>query len=269
MARVFSGIQPSGELHIGNYLGAVQNWVKLQHQHDCLFSVVDLHAITQPYEVSSLAQRTSEMAIGLLAAGLDPERAIVFVQSHVREHTELNWLLNAHGVTPLGELERQTQFKDKAQRQESVSAGLLNYPVLQAADVLLYQAALVPVGEDQLQHLELMREIARRWNARFANGGGLSFPQPQALLSTAKRVIAWTRLQTGDLGQHDDHPHTPPRARPRVAGAAGHSGRDPAGGRGESAGARPRHDGAGAAVHGFARGSGGLMQHFIEQMIQM
>src|SRR5216110_2649101 len=187
MARVFSGIQPSGELHIGNYLGAVQNWVKLQHQHDCLFSVVDLHAITQPYEVSSLAQRTSEMAIGLLAAGLDPERAIVFVQSHVPEHSELNWLLNT--VTPLGELERQTQFKDKAQRQASVAAGLLNYPVLQAADVLLYQAALVPVGEDQLQHLELMREIARRWNARFANGGGFSFPEPQALLSTAKRVL--------------------------------------------------------------------------------
>src|SRR5437762_580922 len=186
MARVFSGIQPSGELHIGNYLGAVQNWVKLQHQHDCLFSVVDLHAITQPYEVSSLAQRTSEMAIGLLAAGLDPERAIVFVQSHVREHTELNWLLNAHGVTPLGELERQTQFKDKAQRQESVSAGLLNYPVLQAADVLLYQAALVPVGEDQLQHLELMREIARRWNHRF---GTDFFPEPQALLTPTKRVL--------------------------------------------------------------------------------
>ncbi len=320
MARVFSGIQPSGELHIGNYLGAVQNWVKLQHQHDCLFSVVDLHAITQPYEVSSLAQRTSEMAIGLLAAGLDPERAIVFVQSHVREHTELNWLLNAHGVTPLGELERQTQFKDKAQRQESVSAGLLNYPVLQAADVLLYQAALVPVGEDQLQHLELMREIARRWNARFANGGGFSFPEPQALLSTAKRVLGldgqakmskslgntiglfdtpetiWEklkpaatdparvtrkdpgnpdsrlgvpRLQARARGQYDSHAHPPPRARPRVAGAAGDSERDPAGGRGEGAGARPRHDGAGAAVHGFARGSGGLMQHFIEQMIQM
>ncbi|HXL12176.1 MAG TPA: tryptophan--tRNA ligase, partial [Gemmatimonadales bacterium] len=136
MARVFSGIQPSGELHIGNYLGAVQNWVKLQHQHDCLFSVVDLHAITQPYEVSSLAQRTIEMAIGLFAVGLDPERAIVFVQSHVPEHSELNWLLNT--VAPLGELERQTQFKDKAQRQESIPAGLLNYPVLQAADVLLY-----------------------------------------------------------------------------------------------------------------------------------
>src|SRR2546430_1214854 len=138
MARVFSGIQPSGELHIGNYLGAVRNWVTLQHQHDCLFCVVDLHAITQSYEVSSLAQRTIEMAIGLFAVGLDPQRAIVFVQSHVPEHSELNWLLNT--VTPLGELERQTQFKDKAQRQESIPAGLLNYPVLQAADVLLYRA---------------------------------------------------------------------------------------------------------------------------------
>src|SRR5437667_11652940 len=125
MARVFSGIQPSGELHIGNYLGAVRNWVTLQHQHDCLFCVVDLHAITQSYEVSSLAQRTIEMAIGLFAVGLDPQRAIVFVQSHVPEHSELNWLLNT--VTPLGELERQTQFKDKAQRQESSPAGLLSW----------------------------------------------------------------------------------------------------------------------------------------------
>src|ERR1700693_5619343 len=185
MARVFSGIQPSGELHIGNYLGAVQNWVKLQDQHECLFSVVDLHAITQPYDAATLPQRTLDMAIGLFAAGLDPARAIVFVQSHVSEHTELNWLLNT--VTPLGELERQTQFKDKSQRQESVPAGLLNYPVLQAADVLLYEATLVPVGEDQLQHLELMREIARRWNARFANG--CASREPQALLSTAKRVL--------------------------------------------------------------------------------
>jgi tryptophanyl-tRNA synthetase len=185
MARVFSGIQPSGDLHIGNYLGAVQNWVRLQHQHDCLFSVVDLHAITQPYDAATLAQRTLDMAIGLFAVGLDPERAIVFVQSHVAEHSELNWLLTT--VTPLGELERQTQFKDKAQRQESVPAGLLNYPVLQAADVLLYEATLVPVGEDQLQHLELMREIARRWNTRFAKG--FAFPEPQALLSTAKRVL--------------------------------------------------------------------------------
>ncbi len=185
MARVFSGIQPSGELHIGNYLGAVQSWVKLQHQHDCLFCVVDLHAITQPYDAATLAQRTIDMAIGLFAAGIDPARAIVFVQSHVPEHTELYWVLNT--VTPLGELERQTAFKDKAQRQESVPAGLLNYPILQAADVLLYEATLVPVGEDQLQHLELMREIARRWNTRFADG--FSLPEPQALLSTTKRVL--------------------------------------------------------------------------------
>src|SRR5205807_929173 len=201
MARVFSGIQPSGELHIGNYLGAVQNWVTLQHQHDCLFCVVDLHAITQPYDVSSLAQRTIEMAIGLFAVGLDPERAIVFVQSHVPEHSELNWLLNT--VTPLGELERQTQFKDKAQRHDSIPAGLLNYPVLQAADVLLYRATLVPVGEDQLQHLELMREIARRWNTRFAEGAGFTLPEPQALLATAKRVLADNMIAT----------LTPPRER--------------------------------------------------------
>ena len=184
--RVFSGIQPSGELHIGNYLGAVQNWVRLQTEYDCLFGVVDLHAITQPYEPAELSQRTLDMARSLFAAGLDPDQCIVFVQSHVAEHSELNWLLNAHGVAPLGELERQTQFKDKSQRQESVSAGLLNYPVLQAADVLLYKASLVPVGEDQVQHLELMRELARRWNARYAGG---FFPEPQPLLTKTKRVL--------------------------------------------------------------------------------
>ena len=186
MTRVFSGIQPSGELHIGNYLGAVQNWVRLQTQHDCLFSIVDLHAITQPYDAATLASLTLDMAVSLYAVGLDPEKCIVFVQSHVVEHAELNWLFNAHGVAPLGELERQTQFKDKSQRQESVSAGLLNYPVLQAADVLLYKASLVPVGEDQVQHLELMREIARRWNARY---GASYFPEPQPLLTKTKRVL--------------------------------------------------------------------------------
>jgi len=186
MTRIFSGIQPSGELHLGNYLGAVQNWVRLQTQYDSLFCVVDLHAITQPYDHATLAPLTLDMAVSLFAAGLDPERCIVFVQSHVAEHSELNWLLNAHGVTPLGELERQTQFKDKTQRQESVSAGLLNYPVLQAADVLLYKASLVPVGEDQVQHLELMREIARRWNARY---GDNYFPEPQPLLTKTKRVL--------------------------------------------------------------------------------
>ena len=184
MTRVFSGIQPSGELHIGNYLGAVQNWVRLQSQHECLFCVVDLHAITQPYDPAALPQLTIDMAISLYAAGLDPERCIVFVQSHVAEHTELNWLLTS--VTPLGELERQTQFKDKSQRQESVAMGILAYPVLQAADVLLYKASLVPVGEDQVQHLELMREIARRWNARY---GKAYFPEPQPLLTKTRRVL--------------------------------------------------------------------------------
>ncbi len=184
MRRIFSGIQPSGELHIGNYLGAVQNWVRLQTEYDSLFCVVDLHAITQDYDPKSLSSLTLDMAVSLYAAGLDPDKCIVFVQSHVAEHTELNWLLTS--VTPLGELERQTQFKDKAQRQESILAGLLAYPVLQAADVLLYKASLVPVGEDQVQHLELMREIARRLNARYGEG---YFPEPQPLLTRTKRVL--------------------------------------------------------------------------------
>src|SRR5467141_4825758 len=184
MARIFSGIQPSGELHIGNCLGAVQNWVRLQTEHDCLFSIVHLHAITQPYDPGALASLTLDMAVSLFAAGLDPDKCIVFVQSHVAEHTELNWLLTT--LAPLGELERQTQFKDKAQRQEAVALWLLAYPVLQAADVFLYKASLVPVGEDQVQHLELMREIARRWNARY---GHEFFPEPQPLLTNTKRVL--------------------------------------------------------------------------------
>jgi tryptophanyl-tRNA synthetase len=185
MSRIFSGIQPSGELHIGNWLGAVQNWVNLQKSYDTLFCVVDLHAVSGKYEHESLAQRTREMAIGLLAAGIDPDSAILFVQSHVPEHSELQWLLNT--VTPLGELERMTQFKDKAQRFESVPAGLLNYPVLMAADILLYRANLVPVGDDQIQHLELAREIARRWNAEFGRGEDF-FPEPQPILTEAKRI---------------------------------------------------------------------------------
>ena len=187
MARIFSGIQPSGELHIGNWLGAVQNWVRLQQQHECLFCIVDLHAITGPYDAASLAARTREMAIGLLASGIDPERATLFVQSHVAEHAELQWLLNA--VTPVGELERMTQFKDKSQRVESVPAGILNYPVLMAADILLYQAELVPVGDDQVQHLELSREIARKWNATFGEDGRFAFPEPKPLLTEARRIM--------------------------------------------------------------------------------
>ena len=184
MNRVFSGIQPSGELHIGNYLGAVRNWIALQDKHECIFCIVDLHAITQPYDPKELPSRTMEMALGLLAAGLDPEKCTLFVQSHVPEHTELAWALSV--VAPKGELERMTQFKEKSAREESVPAALLNYPVLQAADILLYRADKVPVGEDQLQHLELSREIARRWNARF---GEDFFPEPQPMLSSAKRIV--------------------------------------------------------------------------------
>src|SRR5688572_19440169 len=167
-SRIFSGIQPSGELHIGNYLGAVRNWVALQHQYESFFCIVDYHAITVPYEPDDLRRRTRDMAVSLLAAGLDPSACTLFVQSAVPEHTELAWIFNT--ITPLGELERQTQFKDKSSRQESIAAGLLNYPVLQAADILLYRADLVPVGEDQVQHLELSREISRRWNTRFSPG---------------------------------------------------------------------------------------------------
>jgi tryptophanyl-tRNA synthetase len=186
MPRIFSGIQPSGELHIGNWLGAVQNWVTLQRSYDCIYCVVDLHAVTGKYEASTLAQRTRDMAIGLLASGVDPDRAVLFVQSHVPQHSELQWLLNT--ITPIGELERMTQFKDKSQRFESIPAGLLNYPVLMAADILLYRADLVPVGEDQTQHLELTREIARKWNAEFG-GGAEYFPEPKALLTEAKRIL--------------------------------------------------------------------------------
>jgi tryptophanyl-tRNA synthetase len=186
MSRIFSGIQPSGELHIGNYLGAVKNWVNLQHEYDTIICVVDYHAITVSYEPEQLRVRRQEMALSLLAAGIDPNVATLFVQSQVPEHTELAWIFNS--VTPLGELERQTQFKEKSGKQESILAGILNYPVLQAADILLYRADKVPVGEDQVQHLELSRVVARRWNAAFANGEEF-FPEPQPLLTPTRRVM--------------------------------------------------------------------------------
>ena len=186
MARVFSGIQPSGEIHIGNWLGMIRSAVALQDQNDCLYCIVDQHAITGSYDATTLAARTRDMAIGLLAAGIDPQRSILYVQSHVAEHATLAWLLTT--ITPLGELERMTQYKDKSQRYESIPAGLLSYPVLMAADILLYRAERVPVGEDQVQHLELAREIARKWNHQFAPDSPL-FPEPQPILSEAKRII--------------------------------------------------------------------------------
>ncbi len=187
MPRIFSGIQPTGELHIGNWLGAVRNWVELQEKYDCIFCIVDLHAITGAfYDPAGHARRTREMAVGVLAAGVDPDRVLLFVQSHVAAHSELMWLLNA--VTHVGELERMTQYKDKSAELEGIPAGLLNYPILMAADILLYRADLVPVGEDQVQHLELARDTARRWNNMFG-GGQVVLPEPEPLLTTAKRVM--------------------------------------------------------------------------------
>jgi tryptophanyl-tRNA synthetase len=164
----------------------VRNWVHLQGTAETFICIVDYHAITVPYAPAELRRRTNDMAISLLASGIDPARATLFVQSSVPEHTELAWIFNT--VTPLGELERQTQFKEKGARQESVSAGLLNYPVLQAADILLYRADAVPVGEDQVQHLELTREIARRWNARFAPDSPY-FPEPKPHLTPTRRIL--------------------------------------------------------------------------------
>ncbi|MFN4249413.1 tryptophan--tRNA ligase [Deinococcus sp.] len=179
MPRVFSGIQPTGEPHIGNYFGAMRNYVRLGEEFgkNSIYCVVDLHAITNPasFEPALLAQRTFEMALANFAVGLDPSRVTFFVQSHVPEHQELAWIFTT--LTPVGELERMTQYKDKSEQLESIPAGLLMYPALMAADILLYKADTVPVGEDQTQHIELTREIARKFNHAF----GETFPEPKAV----------------------------------------------------------------------------------------
>jgi tryptophanyl-tRNA synthetase len=174
--RIFSGIQPSGALHLGNYLGAIKNWVELQDKFEPIFCVVDLHAITVPQKPKELRQKTIEVAKTYLAAGIDPKKATIFVQSRVQEHTELAWMLNT--ITKLPELERMTQFKDKSQQQQNVNAGLFNYPVLMAADILLYDTNIVPVGEDQVQHIEMTRTLARRFNQMF----GETFIVPEAFV---------------------------------------------------------------------------------------
>lgn len=184
MARVMSGVQPTGNLHIGNYLGALVNWVRLQQEYEVFYCVVDLHALTQRPQPQALQQAVREVTIGVLASGVDPERATLFVQSHVPQHTELAWVLTC--VTQLGDLNRMTQFKDKSQQQpDNVNAGLFTYPVLQTADIVLYRADRVPVGEDQEQHLELARETVRRFNGIY----GETFPEPQVVRSPAPRVL--------------------------------------------------------------------------------
>jgi tryptophanyl-tRNA synthetase len=184
MKTVFSGIQPSGELHLGNYLGAIRNWVSLQDQYRCVFCVVDYHAISQDYPVKDMARRVSDMVIDILALGVDPEKSTLFVQSMVPEHTELCWILN--NVTGFGDLERMTQFKDKSGSQpENINVGLFDYPVLQAADILLYKAELIPVGQDQMQHIELARRISKSFNHRW----GKVFPECQVLLTNLPKLI--------------------------------------------------------------------------------
>ncbi len=178
--RVFSGIQPSGSLHIGNYLGAIRNWVRNQDRYDNIFCIVDLHAMTLPYDPKVLRQNTLQLAAVYLASGLDGDGTTIFVQSHIPAHAELGWILDC--FVPMGWLERQTQFKEKSEKsRERASAGLFTYPVLMAADVLLYDAQLVPVGDDQQQHIELMRDVAQRMNQRF----GEIFVVPEAMIPEA------------------------------------------------------------------------------------
>jgi len=184
--RIFSGIQPTGGLHIGNYYGAIKHWVGLVEsgEYDALFCIVDAHAVTVEYDVRQMPSRIFDAALTYVACGLDPERCTIFVQSDVPEHMELAWYLGT--VTPMGELNRMTQFKEKSdEHRQNVNAGLFVYPILMAADILLYKGEIVPVGDDQVQHLELAREIARRFNVRF----GPIFPEPQPKLSSTPRIM--------------------------------------------------------------------------------
>jgi len=197
--RIFSGIRPTGELHIGNYLGAIRQWLLLQEKADCVFCIVDLHAITTPYQSKELKKNIFEMAAAYLASGLNPEKCIFFVQSQVEAHAELAWLLST--ITPIGELQRMTQYKEKIKKYpKDVNAGLLNYPILMAADILLYQTDLVPVGKDQQQHVELARTIARKFNQKF----GQTFKEPKVLLPKTGAKIMSLQNPKKKMSKTDD-----------------------------------------------------------------
>lgn len=200
MKRIFSGAQPTGNIHLGNYLGALRNWVELQHEYESLFCIVNLHAITLPQDPKLLAQKTRDLTRIYLAAGVDPKVSLVFIQSDVPEHAELSWILNC--VTRISELERMTQFKDKAAKQrESVGAGLLNYPVLMASDILLYQTELVPVGHDQKQHLELTRDLAIRFNRDY----GETFRVPEPFIPKVGAKIMSLSDATKKMSKSDEN----------------------------------------------------------------
>ena len=195
MPRVFSGIQPTGDLHLGNLLGAVRNWVQDQRTADSFYCIVDLHALTIPKEPGEVRDRTVELAQALLACGLDPEACTLFVQSHVPEHTELAWLIEC--VTSMGELRRMTQFKDKSDKQDFISVGLFTYPSLQAADILLYDTDRVPVGDDQRQHIELTRDVAERFNSRY----GETFVLPKATTPRAGARVMDLQVPTDKMSK--------------------------------------------------------------------
>ncbi|SKA80664.1 tryptophanyl-tRNA synthetase [Clostridium sp. USBA 49] len=200
---IFSGIQPSGELTLGNYLGAIKNWIKLQDEYECYFCVVDLHAITVKQEPKNLRARTLEVMATYIASGIDPKKNTIFIQSHVPAHSEAAWLLNCY--TYMGELGRMTQYKDKSQKYgESVAAGLFNYPVLMAADILLYQTDLVPVGSDQKQHLELARDIAKRFNNTYSE----TFVIPEPYIAPNGAKIMSLQEPTKKMSKSDDNPNS-------------------------------------------------------------
>lgn len=201
--RIVSGVQPTGDLHIGNYIGALSVWTELQHQFDCLFFIVDLHAITVPENIhpATLRSKSRDMAALYIACGIDPAESAIFIQSHVREHTELAWILNC--TTPVGWLERMTQFKSKSEKQQSVGMGLFDYPVLMASDILLYDTDVVPVGDDQKQHIELTRDIAQRFNTLF--GEALKVPEPFIRAEGARIMGLNDPLQK--MSKSDPTPH--------------------------------------------------------------
>lgn len=186
--KIVSGIQPTSQLHIGNYLGAIKQWIPLQEDNECVFFIADLHALTVPYDPKKIQQAIKETVIAYISAGLDPEKSIIFVQSQIKEHSELAWFLNT--ICPIGELERMTQYKDKSKKfKENINAGLLNYPVLQTADVLLYKGEAVPVGKDQEQHIELIRTLARKFNQKF----GQTFKEPASMiLKEGSKIMSLT-----------------------------------------------------------------------------
>jgi len=223
--RIFSGMRPTGQLHIGNYLGALKNWIELQKKHQCIFGVVDYHGITTPFNPKTIHKDTMNLVLDYLGAGINPKKSIIIIQSHISEHTELAWILGT--LTPIGELERMTQFKEKAkQHKENINAGLFSYPVLMAADILLYKTGIVPVGEDQVQHVELARTTARKFNNKF----GKTFPLPRVQLSkTGARIMSLTNpskkmSKTGDesIGLND----SPSLIREKIKKAVTDSGKE-------------------------------------------